>query len=178
MTKPIYRVFALSLVLAISVHAEALAGEFKFTRGVTGPDRKFVAKFIGTHFAEDMAFGMEKVYSPPYHEFNLAHQEIAYLDLNGDFKDEMLLGIRHPSTCGSVGCQTFIFTKKGTEWRLIGETAAGWIMGTDGTRHGGWLALYSSHYCSIWEKNSYVDYARDKYMDMVLKSCRIEPRNK
>ena len=57
----------------------------------------------------------------------------------------------------------------------IGKFAAGWILGTDGARHHGWLAIYAYNSCAIWDSRAgkYVRVDREKRKPLGIGSCEL-----
>lgn len=161
----------LLFTVVVPINVALPADTIEFQRGVPASDRSFILGFLRKVFAEDIAIGMEKIYDPPFDKIELDDQMIAYSDLNADATPEMLLRIVHTSVCGSAGCQTYIFRRSGSRWVLIGEFYTGRSVITDGTRHGGWLALYSFNMCAIWTRNRYIGRTRNKRMPETMSSC-------
>jgi hypothetical protein len=48
----------------------------------------------------------------------------AFVDLNGDGKDEVIVHVTGRSWCGTGGCQTYILTPQGGSYRFVGRIPA------------------------------------------------------
>ena len=64
---------------------------------------------------------------------------VAYVDLNGDRRDEAVVYVESPGGCGSGGCNLFVLASRGGFWRRVsGHTITRRPIRVLHTRHNGW----------------------------------------
>jgi hypothetical protein len=80
-----------------------------------------------------------------YDDDRTARYSRAFVDLNGDGKDEAIVYSTGRSWCGSGGCNTLVLTQEGGTWRLVTSITITWPpIRVLASRSHGW------HDISVW----------------------------
>jgi hypothetical protein len=65
--------------------------------------------------------GYLRTYASPMSDDKTARYSAAFVDLNGDGKQEVIVYVSGRDWCGTGGCTTFIFSPKGDTYRVVAE---------------------------------------------------------
>lgn len=126
-----------SIVLAQSIE------RLEFVRGNFGEDAEFLVTFI----AERWAGLLSEDYDPQ------EDLTVARLDLNDDGTEEIILQLQARGSCGSAGCNTYVFLRRGERWEEIGAGEHSGLVFSE--RVCGYRSLISRDGVSRWTGTDY-----------------------
>lgn len=119
--------------------------EFALAKDILWPHVKPNDYDPETKPAEDRAY-----WPDTYEKYLREFVRVARGDINDDGVDEIFYYIKNPGYCGSAGCWSLIFERRGEEWKLIcGTSFVGSVTITDWVSEGGYREL-QDRYVIYW----------------------------
>lgn len=143
-------------------------------KGQLGADETFVMDFFQARYERlgKPVAELFKIFDPPYNSFSSEFVQSAKVDLNQDGFDELIVIFEHMFSCGSGGCDSYIFRKVDGGWIEIADFSG--LQGVELAEPiiDGWPRVYSHEACLVWKGGRYKEFNDDPFEMGVDPECR------